>query len=318
MSCPRRAPGWLTATLLLVAPPAAGQDTATGQSGGAGPEYVPYRPAMSGPFVTFGALLPPPRMLQVQPFLSAAAERGRFDAQGRSVPLAPGESNHLATLTLYLEWALTRRLSVGAQGVLVHARSELPPEKAASTGFGDTLVFLRGVVLEERTTLPAAALLGLVKLPTGRAISRPGSLLEVEVRGTGTWDLTLGLTFTKGLRPVLLHADALFTAALPAHVGGVTTRLAPTLGWSIAAEWPFWPHRLGLLVEVSGRHQGAPILNGVREEDARVDEVVLGSGLEVLFSDHLQLLVGWRRVMAGRNVGAFDTLVATLVPVLPL
>lgn len=39
-------------------------------------------------------------------------------------------------------------------------------------------------------------------------------------------------------------------------------------------------------------------------------------GIDVIASDDVQALVGWQRVVWGRNVDALDTIVVTVVPLL--
>ncbi|HEX8537278.1 MAG TPA: hypothetical protein VF664_07415, partial [Cystobacter sp.] len=71
-----------------------------------------------------------------------------------------------------------------------------------------------------------------------------------------------------------------------------------------------------LMVEASGRHQAAPLRNGQLEEDGHADEVLVGAGIELLFSENVQVLVGYQRTVWGRNASALDAVVATLVPTL--
>jgi hypothetical protein len=174
-----------------------------------------YRPVTSGPFVTFTAPITAPGRLVTQPILYLATARGDYDVEGRYQPPARGETLRTAALSLFVEYGLVERLSAGAQLVLPYNRRRSGPNAASSTGLGDTTLFGRGTLLEEIAgdPLPEVTLLAQVKLPTGRAMSAETNLLDTDVLGTGSTDLTLGLDLTKGLRPVLLHADVLYTYA---------------------------------------------------------------------------------------------------------
>jgi hypothetical protein len=279
--------------------------------------HVPYRPTSSGPFITFTAPLPLPGQLTAQPILNAGLVRGAFDAAGALEPRAPGEAQGAAGLSLFLEAGVLPNVSVGVQGTLLHQWRAEAAGRAQATGLGDAQVFARARVLQERgPVLPEVTVLGLAKLNTGRSASLRADLLGTDVRGSGSVDLTAGVDLTRGVRPVLLHVDLLYTHALPAVVGGERVQYGGAFSWSGSVEWPFLEERLGLMLEVSGRHQAAPVRGGVREADGGVAEVVVGAGLEVLFSPRAQLLVGYQRSLWGLNSAALDTVVLTVVPTL--
>ncbi|HEX8536897.1 MAG TPA: hypothetical protein VF664_05490, partial [Cystobacter sp.] len=221
----------LVAGLLLALParadvPAPGEPEASREEAGEAdaPEALaqePYRPLTSGPFVTFTAPLTAPGQLIAQPIFYLAADRGDFDATGRYQPRAGTDSPRTAALSLFLEYGLLERLAAGASVVVQHNRLRSGPDVASFTGLGDTILFGRGTLLLE--TLggpPELTVMAQVKLPTGRAESAETNLLDQDVLGTGSVDLTLGLDFTKGVRPFLLHADLLYTHSLPARLGG--------------------------------------------------------------------------------------------------
>ncbi|MCP3061574.1 transporter [Myxococcus sp. K38C18041901] len=274
-----------------------------------------FRPTTAGPFVTFTALTTPRGYLLFQPILSVSPTRGAYDARERYTPFSEDESEHCAALSLFMEYGVLDRLAVGAQLAVLHNRRREVAERASSTGMSDTLLFARGVLLSETPgARPEVTLQAQVKLPTGREASARNTLLDTDVRGTGNVDLTVGVDVTKGLRPVLLHLEVLYTRALEARVGGVDTRYGDTFSWSAAGEWPFLQERYALMLEVSGIHQGPTRLDGVQEAEGSLGEVMVGAGVEVLFSEDLQFLVGYQRVVWGRNTAAVDAFTVTLIP----
>ncbi len=312
---------WLAAGLALLALPvhAAGQGPSAEKNEPPDEDEEVYRPLTSAPFVALTAFIPLPGSIIAQPFLTFSATRATLDAAGRAVPLVPGDSQVSATLLLFLEAGLHPRLSVGAQSAVVAVRTRASGQEAASVGVADSQLFARGVLLRETTgAVPELTLMGLVNLPTGRAVSRDASLLDSDVRGTGAVDIGAGLNLTKGIRPLLVHLDVILTHSLPARVGGVDVRYGPTLGWSLAAEWPIGRSMFVLLAELTGSHQVAPTLVGDGHVEGSVASVLLGGGLELIASENVQLLLGYQRTVWGRNTAAMDALVVTVVPTVQL
>ena len=274
-------------------------------------EHVPYRPTTSGPFVTFTAPITARARLLVQPIFSMSFAHGSFDAAGRLSPGGPQDGLRTSTLSLFTEYGLTDDLSLGAQLSVAHNERL----RVFSLGVGELTVFARRVVLKETGWgLPEGTLLVQVKVPTGNAEGLPANL-GTDLRGSGSTDLTVGLDLTRGIRPIVIHADLLFTHPVPALIGGVDTHAGDVFSWSVSAEWPFWLDRLGAVLELSGRHQLAPTLDGVKAEGGPIDELVLGAGLAFLLSADVQILVGYQRTLWGRNAGGHDTVILTVAPV---
>ncbi|QAT84940.1 hypothetical protein EJ065_3378 [Corallococcus coralloides] len=282
-----------------------------------GPGEEVYRPTTSGPLVAFTAPITSPGRLTAQPQLRLVSIRGDFDERGRYLQWGQGESQHRAAVLLFLEYGLSSRFAAGAELEWRHERRREDSRTAASSGLADAQLFARAVLLNETVGgLPALTLLGLVKLPTGQAVSAGEALLDTDVRGTGSTDLTLGVDLTRGLRPVLLHMQLRYTHPLPARVGGVSIRAGDSVEWGLAGEWPLFRGALALMLEVSGRHQGPTRLDGLDARGVSAMEVILGAGVEFIASEDVQLLVGYQRLQWGRDVSAQDAWVLTLVPVL--
>lgn len=271
-------------------------------------EHVPYRPVTLGPFVTVTAPIPPRGRLTLQPIAAVSFAHASLDAAGGHGP----DSLRSTALTLFTEYALDDDVAFGAQMALL--RNERIG--ASSFGLADLALFGRRVLSRETAWgLPESTLLLGVKVPTGNAETH-APLLGTDVRGSGRADLTFGIDLTRGIRPVLVHADLLLIHPLPARIGGVDVQHGDILAWAVSVEWPFWPDRLGLMVEANGKHQLTPTIAGTRLSDGHVDEIVFGIGAEILFTPDLQVLLGYQRTLWGRNVTGFDTVIVTVVPTL--
>ena len=273
-------------------------------------EHVPFRPTASGPFVTFTAPITPKGRLLAQPIFSATFAHASLDASGRPVADGPQAGLRGGAASLFAELGVDDAVALGTQLTFVYADRK----DAASYGLGEALVFGRRVLFEENVWRPEATFLVQFKLPTGNAVGVP-SLLGTDVRGSGSADLTIGIDLTRGIRPVLVHADLLLTHPLPAQIGPIDVQYGDALSWAISVEWPFFPDRFGVMFEASGRHQLAPVIGGSKVAEGHVDEIILGAGAELLFTADVQLLIGYQRTLWGRNVGSFDSVVVTLVPV---
>jgi hypothetical protein len=257
--------------------------------------------------------------LTLQPLLFAAVQRGLFDARSTYVPLEG--SGQAGSLTLFAEYGVAERVAVGAQAALVHNRRTLGGAAAASTGPGDVVLFARYAAEPLAVPwLPDLSLFAQVKLPLGRADGLEPSSLGTDARGTGTWDGTVGLDLTRYAWPVVLHLDLFLTGSLEARLDGVPTRPGPAFLWAASAELPFplplWPRRFALMAELSGRFAADTRASGEPVPDSGARELTLGLGVELLFTDELQLLVGYQRTLWGANVPAVDVLGLTLVPTL--
>lgn len=286
-------------------------------SPGQGREEEVYRPTTSGPFVAYTAPITAPGRLTAQPILRLVSTRGAYDEAGDYRPLERGESRFSTDLLLFLEYGLSTRFSAGAQLEWRYQRSVEDSREASSRGLADTQLFARAVLLQQKAGgLPALTLLGLVTLPTGRAVSADEALLDTDIRGTGRTDLTLGVDLTQGLRPVLLHLQVLYTHPLPARVGGVSIAAGDSVGWSLAGEWLLPRGPLALMLEVGGRYQGPPRLDGQEVRERSSAEVLLGVGVEFIASKDVQVLAGYQRLLWGRDVSAQDAFLLTLVSAL--
>lgn len=259
-----------------------------------------FRPTTSGPLVAYTAHLTAAGHVLVQPLATAGLLRGTFGGDGQLAPLDAGRA-FASNLSLFLEAGLTDHFTVGAQATAVFNHLSASMQSADYLGAGDTLLFTRGRFLFEPLAHPlSAALIFQVKLPSGNARAAP-AVLGADLIGSGVVDLMAGLNLTRHVWPVVMHLDVLAIDALGRRAGDGAM-------WSLALELPLFDERLALMAEASGRHQVGDLATGP------VDELVLGVGVEWIATDSTQLLLGFQRTVAGRNVPAADSVTLTVVP----
>ncbi|MBI5549451.1 MAG: hypothetical protein HY901_36655 [Deltaproteobacteria bacterium] len=285
----------------------------------AAPEEEPWRPTTSGTFVTLTAPLTPAHRLTLQPLLFVSFQRGAFDSRSHEAPLDGGAQS--LSFILFTEYGFGEHIAGGVQLSLLHNRRTLPEASASTTGLGDGFLFARyALPIPRKGLLPELTLSVLVGLPMGRGDCLNPSKLGTDSMGSAAWEGMAGINVTEYLRPVVVHLDLLFSYAFEAALDRVPTRPGPAFLWAASAELPlplpFWPHRWGLMVELSGRLQGDTRVGDEPLPDTQVRELTLGSGVEVIFSDELQVLIGYQRTFWGTNIPAVDAIGVTLVPTL--
>ncbi|MFN7134603.1 MAG: hypothetical protein ACK4N5_21165 [Myxococcales bacterium] len=265
----------------------------------------PFRPPTAGPWVAFTAHLPDPGELNLQPLFFHRTLRGALD--GRGVLTGAASGDWTGELELYVEAGLLPRLSVGLQPSVVYHRRAVDSE----SGIADTLLFSRVAVVRETVgATPELTVITQVRMPTS-TLRDFGTAPDVPPPA-GTWDLSAGLSASKGVRPLLLHAEVLFSRPLAANEGGRSFREGSYLVWAAAAELVSERRRVALVAELTGLHQARTRLNRVVVAGTDSRELSLGLSAQLLVSRNLQLAVGVQRTLAGRNTDAFQSVALTL------
>ncbi len=255
--------------------------------------------------------------LTLQPILFFAFQRGAFDSQSRESAL-DGSSQSLS-LNLFTEYGFGDSFAGGIQLSLFHNRRAIRGEEASTTALGDGLLFARyALPIPRKEAVPELSLLAQIKLPMGKADGMDARKLGTDAMGNGSWEGTVGVNLTEYLRPVVINADLFFNLPFQTQLGGVRNRSGPAFLWTASFEFPLalpvWPHRWGVMAELNGRFQGDTSVAGRVVPDTQVRELTVGAGLEVIFSDEVQLLIGYQRTLWGTNIPAVDVLGLTLVP----
>jgi hypothetical protein len=280
------------------------------------PEEEAWRPTTSGPFVTMTAPLTAKGQLTFQPLLFAAFQRGSFDAASGYAPFEG--SGQSLSLTIFCEYGFSERVAAGVQFTGLHNRLWLAGTSAATTGLGDALAFVRyALPLPPSRWLPELSCFAQVKAPLGRADALDPARLGTDAMGTGTWEFTAGVDLTHYLRPVVVHVDLFANRAFEGMFDGVPRQPGLAFLWAASVEVPLevpvWPNHWGLMTELSGRFQDDARVAGTAARGSAVRELTVGAGVEAIFSDQVQLLVGYQRTLWGANLPAIDVLGVTLV-----
>lgn len=238
--------------------------------------------------------------------------RGGYDSESQYHTLSPDSAN-VTGLFLLGEYGLMKRLAVGGLLTVLHSRREVALDSAASTGLGDAFLFTRAnLIAETAGGWPETTLIFRLKLPTGRAEGAHPESLGTDLRGTGSTDLSLGLMLTKGIRPLLLHANLLYTVSFPCTLDGVKIHYGDSLNWALAGEYPIPGTRFGLVLEMNGRHQARREQDSQPLQASHQDAVLINAGVQVSWGAALMMNVGYQRTLWGANTGALDSALLSL------
>jgi hypothetical protein len=128
-------------------------------------------------------------------------------------------------------YGLTPNLEVGLE---MPFRILERDERDTVAGVGDVALGAKLLVVDEQTVMPAVALRGTVKTPSGS---------ERRELGSGTWDLTGVVAATKTVEPLTLHAMLGYTVVADhrddrrnVYLFGAALDWAVARGWHLAAE----------------------------------------------------------------------------------
>ncbi len=270
-----------------------------------------WNPPSAGPVTTWTAPLCGRGKLAVQPFFFYNRARGSFDPDGHYVSLSRGDRKCQYQEQLFAQYGITDRLEVDGQMVYQENYIKQSGISAHSSGLGDSYLFLRYCLEEEKGWLPHIAGLFQLKAPTGKYQHADPDRLGTDVMGAGSWDQGFGVILTKRLEPLILHADAVYSFSQPVRIDGVKTRYANCLNLDAGVEY-FLPGGFNLLLEANGFIQGALREDGSKTPDSDVNYLTIAPGVG-WSNDKIQLLLAYQRVALGANTDANDSVVLTCV-----
>ncbi|PIQ89166.1 MAG: hypothetical protein COV72_04475, partial [Candidatus Omnitrophica bacterium CG11_big_fil_rev_8_21_14_0_20_42_13] len=216
---------------------------------------------------------------------------------------------------LFAQYGITNQLEIDAQTVYQENYLKNADGKAHSNGFGDSYIFMRYCLQEEKDNAPHIAALFQVKAPTGKYehadTDKLGTDLMGATSGGDSWDQGLGLIFTKKIKPFIFHADAIYSFSQKVRVDGVKTRYANYLNYDFGLEY-FLPKGLNLMLEANGFLQGDKKEDGAKISASDINYFMASPGIG-WSNDKFQTLLSYQRAAMGTNTDANDTIVLTCV-----
>jgi hypothetical protein len=270
-----------------------------------------WNPPSAGPITTWTAPLCGKGNFVIQPFFFYNQTRGEFDTKGHYNPLPKGDVEYQFQQQLFLQYGIFDWLEVDAQTVYQENYIKQGGKKAYSNGFGDSYLFLRGRIIEEKGWLPYVTGLLQLKMPTGKYQHEDSEKLEADLMGTGSWDPGFGLIATKRLKPFIFHADVTYSFPQRVRINGIKTWYANYLNCDLAVEY-FLPKGFNLMLEANAFFQGDIKEDGVRIPNSNVKYLIISPALG-WSCDKLQILLAYQRVVMGTNTDANDSVALTCV-----
>lgn len=285
---------------------------ANGESGEVNDEW---EPVSAGPLTTWTAPLCGKGKFVIQSFLFYNRIRGTFNLDGHYDSLPKGDKKYQFQEQLFAQDGLTDRLELAAQMVYQENYVKEGDSKARGGGFGDSYLFTRYCLIEEKGWMPHITSLFQLKIPTGKyQHARPdkfGSDLMGSTSGGGSWDQGLGIILTKKLKPFIFHSDFIYSFPQEVKVDGVKTRYANYLNYDFGVEY-FLPKGFNLMFEANSFLQGNKRQNGARIPDSGINYLTLAPAIG-WSNDKIQMLLAYQRVVLGKNIDANDSVVLTCV-----
>ena len=278
-------------------------------------EQEEWNPPSAGPITTWTAPLCGEGRFVIQPFFFYNATRGLFDSNGHYESLTDGDWKNQFQEQLFAQFGLTDKLEIDGQAVYQQNCIKQDGERACSTGFGDSYLFLRGCALEESGWLPHITCLFQLKMPTGKYQKVNPDKLDTDLMGAttggGSWDPGFGINLTKKLKPFIFHADIAYSYPQLVRVDGIKTIYGQYLTWDFGVEC-FLPKGFNLMIECnyllqSDRWQDG---NKIPSTDIKYFNIAPGIGWS---NDKIQTLVAYQRTLTGTNSDANDSVIVTLV-----
>ena len=271
-----------------------------------------WQPNTPGGFVTWGAPLCGKNKLVTQPLYFFNITRGEFDGEGGYKSLPSKDYEYQQLIQLLVKYGITDCLEIDAQPSWQFNYHKEGGESAESNGFGDLPLAVRICGVEETKYLPRLTGLFEVDLPTGKYQKSDEGNLDTDITGAGSTNYTFGLNLTKGIKPILLHLDLLYTfVPSPVRIDGVKTEFSDTYEINFALEWVFYKN-FNLLGELTWQKQGDRKEDGDWKPSTDQSSLVIGTGLGYSQKDW-QILVGYERTVAGENVDANNTVAITAI-----
>jgi hypothetical protein len=274
-----------------------------------------WNPSSAGPITTWTAPVVGKGQLAVQPFVFYNRTRGNFNEDGHYVPLPKGDKESQFQQQLFAQYGITDKWELDAQTVYQENYVTDEGVKSHENGFGDSYLFTRYELIEDKGWLPTVTGLLQLKMPTGKYQhedpDKDGADLMGAGTGGGSWDPGVGINLTKKLKPFLVHADLIASFPQQVRVDGDKTQYGNYINCDAAVEY-FLPKGFSLMMELNGLTQGDKRINGAMVPDSDTGSLTFAPGIG-WSNDRIQTLIAYQRTLLGTNVAANDSIVATFV-----
>ena len=274
-----------------------------------------WNPVSAGPITTWTAPLCGKGKLVIQPFFFYNRTRGVFNDGGHYKSFTNKETKSQYQEQLFMQYGITDHLEIDGQGVYQQNLRHVDGDSAASTGFGDSYIFGRYCAIEESKWLPHITALFQLKLPTGKFQKADEGKLGTDLMGAtsggGSYDHGYGISLTKKLKPLVFHADFIYSFPILTKVDGVKTKYGDYINYDFGMEY-FLPYGFNLMVECNGFIQGDRKSDGqlIPASDVQYLNIAPGIGWSC---DKIQILLAYQRTLAGTNVDVNDSIIFTFV-----
>jgi hypothetical protein len=271
-----------------------------------------WAPTTPGPFTTFTAPVIDQGKFSIQPLYFFNIARGVFNGEGHYSSLPSKDYKYQQQIQLYTTYGLIPCLEINAQPSWQISNVRIGEKSAESAAFSDFPINIRFCGAEESNWCPRITGMFMVKLPTGKFQKGDPEKLGGDLPGTGSTDYTYGLSFTKGIKPVLWHLDLLYASSpQPVRIDGIKTKFDDTYTVNAAFEWLI-TEKVDIMSELNWNTQSDKKLNGDWAPDTGKSSLIWGAGIGYSEKDW-QMLVGYQRTLLGENVDANDTIAATVI-----
>ncbi len=268
-------------------------------------------PSSVGPITTWTAPVCDKGEVVILPRFFYNRTRGVFDDKGHYKAFKNKDTKSQYQEQLFFQYGITDKLEFDGQATYQQNLIHLDGERADSTGFSDTYLYLRYCVLDQKRWLPCIVGLFQLKMPTGKyQKASPGALgtdLMGATSGGGSYDHGYGIIITEKIKPFVFHVDTIYTFPIQARVDGVKTRYGDYWNYDFGVEY-FFPKDFNLMMEFNGFMQGDKREDNALTPGSNVGYLNAASGVGWA-SDAIQLLLVYQRTLAGTNIDVNDSLI---------
>lgn len=274
-----------------------------------------WSPPSAGPITAWTAPLCEKGRLLIQPFFFYNRTRGILNEGGHYKSFKNKETKSQYQELLFAQYAVTDRLEVDGQGVYQQNLHHVDGKHAASTGFGDSYLYVRYCALDETKWLPQMTALFQLKIPTGKYQKADDDKLGTDLMGAtsggGSYEHGYGIILTKKMKPFIFHADFAYNFPIETKVDGVNVKYGSYVYYDFGVEY-FLPKGFNLMLECNWFQQGDSRYDGYLTPASDVGNMLICPGVG-WSNDKIQTLLAYQRTIAGTNVDVNDSIVFTFI-----